>query len=71
MHGARIVAADVPSGLSAQTGVAAMPCVRADETVTMLAFKPGLLAPGAAACVGELSLAPLGIDVLRDFPQFA
>ena len=69
--GALVVAADVPSGLSAQTGVAARPCVEADETVTMLALKPGLLALGAVPYVGRLTCAPLGIDVCRDFPEFA
>ena len=70
-HGACVIAADAPSGLSAQTGAAATPCVCADETVTMIALKSGLLARGAAAYVGELTLAPLGIDVRADFPQFA
>ena len=42
--GARVVAVDVPSGLSAQTGAVPSLCVVADLTVTMLALKPGLLA---------------------------
>lgn len=63
-RGAFIVAADAPSGLSAQTGSAAVPCIRADETVTMLALKPGLLKLDAAAYVGALSCASLGIDVV-------
>lgn len=48
-RGARIVAADVPSGLSAQTGKAAEPCLKAHETVTMIASKPGLETPYAFA----------------------
>ena len=40
------VAADVPSGLSAQRGTAARACIVADETITMLVAKPGLPAPG-------------------------
>lgn len=69
--GVYVVAADVPSGLSAQTGAAASPFVVADETVTMLALKPGLLVEGAKPITGALSCAPLGIDIVRDFPSFA
>lgn len=53
------VAVDVPSGLSAQTGAAARPCFAADVTVTMLAFKPGLVAPAAARWTGAVRLAKL------------
>ena len=41
--GSHVVAVDVPSGLSAQTGQAPGACVVADLTVTMLCLKPGLL----------------------------
>ena len=70
LHGAIVVAADVPSGLSAQTGAAATPCVQADATVTMLTLKLGLLVPEARTYVGDLSCAPLGVEVARDFPAF-
>lgn len=53
------IAADVPSGLSAQDGTQASPTFAADCTVTMLAAKPGLLAPGANSVTGEVLLAPL------------
>lgn len=55
----RIVAADVPSGMSAQTGLAAQPCIHADATVTMIVYKPGLVKPEAARYTGTLKLAPL------------
>ena len=58
-RGARIVAADVPSGLSAQTGKAAEPCLKAHETVTMIASKPGLETPYAFAFCGTVRVAPL------------
>ena len=61
--GARVVAADVPSGLSAQTGRAALPTVRADVTVTMIAAKPGLLAPEAAPFTGRLVCANLNLNM--------
>lgn len=53
------IAVDVPSGLSAQTGTAALPCFHADETVTMLAFKPGLLARASKPYTGWVELAEL------------
>lgn len=58
-RGARIVAADVPSGLSAQTGKAAGPCLKAHETVTMITSKPGLETPYAFAFCGTVRVAPL------------
>lgn len=62
----RIVAADVPSGMSAQTGLAAQPCIHADATVTMIVYKPGLVKPEAARWTGTLKLAPL----IRDARTF-
>lgn len=56
------VAVDVPSGLSAQSGVAARPCFAADLTVTMLAYKPGLVAPVARRWTGAVRLAKLDVD---------
>lgn len=57
--GAWLIAVDCPSGLNAQTGTAAQACIRADETITMLAVKTGLLMPEAAPYVGQLRLALL------------
>lgn len=50
-------AADVPSGLSTQRGTAARACIVADETITMLVAKPGLLAPQAAPYTGRIRVA--------------
>ena len=58
-RGARVVAADVPSGLSAQTGKAAEPCLKAHKTVTMIVSKPGLETPYAFAFCGTVQVAPL------------
>ena len=57
--GARVVAVDVPSGLSAQTGHAPGAVVVADVTVTMLALKPGLLADDGRDVCGSIVVAPL------------
>ena len=58
-EGAWLIAVDCPSGLNAQTGTAAQACIRADEIITMLAVKTGLLVPEAAPYVGQLRLALL------------
>jgi NAD(P)H-hydrate epimerase len=58
-RGAFVLAADLPSGLEGDSGVAGDPCVIADLTVTIGHAKIGLLADGAANFVGRLALAPL------------
>lgn len=58
-RGTAVVAADVPSGLSAQTGAAAADAVRADATVTMIVPKAGLLAPAGMPYCGRVRVAPL------------
>lgn len=57
--GARVVSADVPSGLSAETGLAADVCVMADMTVTMIALKPGLLSDEGRDVCGAIVVVPL------------
>lgn len=63
--GARVVAIDVPSGLSAQTGLARGACVAADLTVTMLVLKPGLLADRGRDVCGTIVVAPLAEQTER------
>ena len=58
-QGAVVVSADCPSGLNAQTGSAADPCVQADETVTMIVSKPGLHCPSGSELSGIVRVAPL------------
>ncbi|HSP79440.1 MAG TPA: NAD(P)H-hydrate dehydratase [Myxococcaceae bacterium] len=59
--GARVVAADVPSGLHSDTGEPFIPCVEADVTVSFGFLKQGqVLEPGASRC-GELRCADIGI----------
>ncbi|MDO4537458.1 MAG: NAD(P)H-hydrate epimerase [Coriobacteriales bacterium] len=57
--GARVIAADVPSGLSAQTGHAHGATIVADATVTMISLKPGLLADKGRDVCGTIVVAPL------------
>lgn len=59
--GRPIIAVDVPSGLSGDSGQADGPVVRATETVTFFRLKPGhLLQPGRDLC-GTVTLADIGI----------
>ncbi len=61
-----VIAIDLPSGISGESGKALGPTVRADITVTFFRKKPGhLLYPGRAFC-GETIVADIGIseDVL-------
>jgi NAD(P)H-hydrate epimerase len=58
---APILALDVPSGLSAETGEALAPAVRAAATLSLALPKEGLRAPGAERYVGELYLADIGV----------
>lgn len=57
--GTAVVAADVPSGMSAQTGAVATDAVHADLTVTMIAPKPGLVTSQSAPFCGRVKVAPL------------
>ena len=59
--GARVLAVDVPSGLSADTGRPLGACVRADRTVTFGFQKRGLVLLPGAAFAGEVALADIGI----------
>lgn len=54
-----VFSADVPSGLDANTGRPADPCVVADATVAMGFVKSGLVADSATGFVGRLAVAPL------------
>lgn len=59
--GAKVVCADLPSGLQADTGVPFTPCVTADVTVAFGFLKHGhLVEPGASFC-GLTHLVDIGI----------
>jgi NAD(P)H-hydrate epimerase len=60
-RGARVVAVDVPSGLSADTGRPLGACVEADRTVTFAFPKRGLVVFPGAALAGEVTVADIGI----------
>ena len=58
-----VISADIPSGLSADAGTPAKPTVTANETVTMLTAKPGLMDSKARNYVGKVVISNLGVDV--------
>lgn len=59
--GAVVVAADVPSGVDADTGETAGPAVVSDHTVMFGGAKPGLVCGAGSACAGRLWLGGLGL----------
>lgn len=62
--GSAVVAADLPSGLDADTGTGLAPApdgaVRADLTVTFVGLKEGFLTLAAQEFLGEVVVAPIG-----------
>lgn len=75
LHGSRILAIDVPTGLDCESGKPFVwtrngtdpdeATVHAGVTVTLAAAKPGLVMPEAAPYVGELRVSDIGISVDR------
>ncbi|MCU1519858.1 MAG: NAD(P)H-hydrate epimerase [Arthrobacter sp.] len=57
-----VVACDIPSGVDADSGEAALPVLTADLTVTFGAVKTGLLADPGADFSGNVKLIPIGIE---------
>jgi ADP-dependent NAD(P)H-hydrate dehydratase / NAD(P)H-hydrate epimerase len=68
--GARVLAVDVPSGLSADTGRPLGPCVRADRTVTFAFQKRGLVLHPGPSFAGDVTVVDIGIppDAARRVP---
>lgn len=61
--GAVVVAADLPSGVDADTGEVTGAAVRADVTVTFGAYKPGLLIDPGASRAGAVRLVDIGLTL--------
>ena len=59
--GLPIVAADIPSGLDADTGAVYEPCIRAARTVALAFMKRGLALYPGAEYAGAVTTAPIGI----------
>jgi len=56
------LAVDVPSGLNAQSGRSDPAAFKAHQTLSFIAFKPGLLTGDGPDCVGRLELETLELD---------
>lgn len=61
--GAAVLAVDIPSGVHADTGAAGPGAVRAAETVTFGALKPGLLLPPGRDHAGVVTVEPIGLPI--------
>jgi NAD(P)H-hydrate epimerase len=59
--GVPVIAIDIPSGLSSDTGMRLGTVIRAQATVSLIAWKRGLFTGDAADCTGERELAPLDV----------
>jgi NAD(P)H-hydrate epimerase len=64
----KVVAVDIPSGMSSDTGVSAGKVARADYTVTFVAPKLGQVMPPNCDMTGELIVRPIGTpwELYRD-----
>ncbi|MET9603835.1 NAD(P)H-hydrate dehydratase [Streptomyces sp. NPDC006512] len=62
-EGAVVVAADLPSGVDADTGETAGPAVTAGVTVTFGAYKPGLLIDPGASKAGAVRFVDIGLEL--------
>ena len=58
-----MLALDIPSGLGSDTGSALGPVVRATQTISFIALKPGLLTLEGPDHCGAISVAELGLDL--------
>jgi NAD(P)H-hydrate epimerase len=67
----RVLAIDIPSGVSGATGAAYGPAIKADRTVTFAALKVGLVQHPGAWLAGDVEVADIGIpaQVLDEVPD--
>lgn len=57
---ARVIAADIPSGLNGETGAAFSHCVRANRTIAFGFAKPGLFLQDGLDCAGRVTIDSIG-----------
>ena len=67
--GAPVLAVDLPSGLSADTGVTPGPCVRASHTLSLLTLKPGLYTAQGRDQAGSVWFESLDVDSTGAAPR--
>ena len=66
-HRPYVMAVDCPSGLDCDTGEIDQNAIQADETITFIAAKPGLLRFPGAAHIGRLTVSTVGVP--DDLPE--
>lgn len=59
----RRIAIDLPSGLCGDTGTIAGDCFQADETITMVAWKPAFCQLHDQTPVGRITVVPIGVPL--------
>ena len=57
-----VLSIDVPSGLNADTGMVGNVCIKANLTVTFVAYKQGFFNPDSKLLLGEVALETLGFN---------
>jgi ADP-dependent NAD(P)H-hydrate dehydratase / NAD(P)H-hydrate epimerase len=57
-----VLAVDIPSGVDGNTGAVSGRSLRATRTVTMAAWKPGLLQGDGRTLAGQVQVADIGVD---------
>ena len=63
-----LLALDCPSGLNADTGTALAPIIRATQTITFIAAKPGLFTADGLDHCGEIRVAKLNLEPTGEIP---
>lgn len=61
---AAVFSLDIPSGVNCDTGEAAQDAVQADFTIAFDSYKPAHMLPKYLPNLGQVTLAPIGIDPL-------
>jgi hydroxyethylthiazole kinase-like uncharacterized protein yjeF len=67
-EGGRVLAVDLPSGVDPDTGAVTGPAIRAEVTVCMGGYKPGLLVGAGRLHAGEIRLVDIGIAAALPLP---
>ena len=58
-----ILSVDIPSGLNADTGSVMGTAVHAIQTISFIAYKPGLLTNDGPDCCGEITIDTLSVEI--------
>lgn len=65
-QGAKVLSADIPSGVNGDNGRVSAVSVNADYTVCLGEYKAGVFLGDGIDCAGEISRADIGISLLND-----